>query len=138
MKRRRNARARIRSEELSEPAIARLLPRIWPRRNRGAIPNCAELLAECQHFHILTRGQLLAALSKHRRAVVDEDQRPFTPTERRIFLSDKGEAFVSDCSRHRRFFTLEGLTRNALECEFGEKYNEYLQSHYHSSGRDSE
>ena len=130
MARRRNARARRRSEQLTEASILRLLPRFWPRRNRGAIPNCSELLNELRYLEVTTLGQLVAILKKQRRTVVTEDQRPFTTIERRIYLEDNGGAFVSDCTRRRRFFTLEGLTRTALELEFGERYEDFLRSNY--------
>ena len=124
----RSARARKYRRGLTEVAIERILSRTLPKRHGYRRPNTGELLQELRDFSVSTELQLRLLLLKHRRTLIDDARaclrsRPLLTA----WSEDHGDAFVRDMLRRQYCFTWEGLTRNALELEFGDAYEEYAR-----------
>ena len=119
------ARKRVADAPLTLEGIAATLRATLPRRNNYKPTNYVELLEELAHFDVHTRKQFRALMLRHRRKIIAADRGPFDPRSATAMRSELGDSAFADYVRRQRFWTWEGLTRLALECEFGARYDDY-------------
>lgn len=108
--------------------MASVLRATLPRRNNYAPVNYSDLLEEGRAFGVITRKQLRRLILKHRRSVISADRGPFDTRSAKAMRAELGDHAFNDFSRRQLFWTWEGLFRLAMECEYGERYVEYLQA----------
>ncbi len=130
-----NARVRRLRQPLSEVAIASVLKSVLPRRCNFSGVKYSELLDEALHFGVTTRGSFQRIMKQHRRRVISIDQAPLDELNRRIYRQELGDIEFASRMRLQRWFNWEGLTRLALELEFGEAYEQYVRERYASEAR---
>ncbi len=122
-----SARKRIAKAPLTAAGIASTLKATLPRRNNYAPINYAELLQELDHFGVRSRMQFRGLMLRHRRSVIAADRGPFEPRSVVAMRAELGDGVFSDYVRRQIFWTWEGLTREAMRLEFGERYAHYLR-----------
>ncbi len=107
---------------LSAEVVRKVLRTIFPKRNDYVVDISLfeELLPELRKFGIQDRGTLKRLMTKHRRALLQDDRSPLAGWERRHFSVMFGAEFVSDAVRRQYWFAYPALVRNALQSEFGE------------------
>jgi len=127
MKNQLGARRLKSSLPLTEAAVFDELARILPKRNRYGPINACELVGEAGDFGVVTRGAFRKLILRHRKRLLEIDRAPLDPIELRIFSEDYGVDVVREFQRRQYWYIWEAMVRQALELEFGERYEAYAR-----------
>lgn len=109
-------------DTLDVDSLAHVLAATWPEQNKLRIDDYNDLLQDLLRFGVRSPEQLREIIERHRDAVLEMD---------RSAAEDPSRDFASapeDEQRHRHgvFYTWVGLTRNAMELQFGNKWRHYM------------
>lgn len=103
-------------QPLDVDLLAKILADTWPQENAYSDENFDSLLANLEALGVKTTKDLRTILSKHLDAALDSEMR-------RAESADREDYDIEDMDRYERgvFYTHVGLTREALQLEFGKK-----------------
>jgi len=113
-------------DSLNVDLLATTLDSLLPRQNKSGDEDYAQLLTDLSNFEIKTQQQLVDLINKYRAAVERVEERLVIENQLRLTQGDP----VVGTSRERTtagvFYTHAGLTRAALNQEFGEAWEHYI------------
>lgn len=109
-------------EILNVDSLARVHESIWPKQNHAEYEDSNDLLNDLLLFEIKTPDRLRQILQKHRDAMLEGDAR----TAEEALAKGGLAPFAEQRAKAGFFYTWTGLTRNAMELEFGDKWKHYL------------
>jgi len=111
------------SEPLNVDSLEKLLDSLLPAKNKGKSENYAVLLKELADFHIYTVEDLKRFVGKHLRPVLEEDLRRAREHPHKEKLTGHERERILEKGV---FFLHVGLTRAALQREFGKRWDDYM------------
>lgn len=112
------------SGPLNVDLIAAILAELLPPQNHSADEDYSDLLQDLKSFDVKTAKDLRSLIKRNLRVALADDAKR---VKEEIESEDDG-ATISDIERVRRgvFFTHVGLTRMAMNAEFGERFDKYM------------
>lgn len=123
-----NKRLIIEQEEFDLQHLHKTMKSLFPKRNDCASMNQLEdVFLELKQFGINTKKQLRLFLKKYRRWLLIIDKEPLDLMHQRIYREDLGDEEFLDAMRRQYWFCYPALIRNAMEREFGEKYEKFAR-----------
>ena len=121
-----NKRLKIDNEEFDLVYLQKIMRSLFPKKHDCASnSDLAEVLQELKLFGIKNKMQVRLFLKKYRRWLIAIDKEPLDIMHQRLYREDLGEEEFNDCMRRQYWFCYPALIRNAMEVEFGEKYEEF-------------
>ena len=121
-----NKRQKIDKEEFDLEYLHKVMRSLFPKRNDCASrDDLEEVFQELKLFEIKNKKQVRLFLKKYRRWLITIDKEPMDATHQRIYREDLGDEEFYDCMRRQYWFCYPAFIRNAMEVEFGEKYDKF-------------
>ena len=124
-----NKRKLIEQEVFDLTFLQKLMRSLFPKKNDCAsISDLEEAAKELKKFDIVTKKQLRLSLKKHRKWLIKVDKEPIDSLHQRIYRKDIGDVAFLDAIRRQYWFCYPAFIRNAMEVEFGEKYEVFANA----------
>lgn len=121
-------RQRIDLESIDYSYLYKTMRSLFPCKNDCASKSdLEEALVELKTFGINSKKELKLFLKRHRKWLLAVDKEPMDLMHQRIYREDIGDEEFLDAMRRQYWFCYPALIRNALEKEFGEKYDEFAR-----------
>ena len=121
-----NRRKTIDLEGYDYSYLYKIMTKLFPRKNDCAsTEDLKELLPELKAFGFKSKKGLRLFLKRNRKWLLKIDKEPMDLLHQRIYREDIGDKEFFDSMRKQYWFCYPALIRNALEKEFGEKYEKY-------------
>jgi hypothetical protein len=126
MKNHTNKREQIDHEEFFVNDLQKLMTNLFPKKNDCApISDLEEVLQELKEFDIRNKKQIRIFLKKYRKWLIEVDQEPMDSMHQRLYSKEIGDEEFNDSMRRQYWFCYPAFIRNAMEVEFGDKYEKY-------------
>jgi hypothetical protein len=123
-----NKRKLIELEEFDLHYLQKIMRSLFPKKNDCASESgLVEVLDELNQFGIVTKKQVRLFLKKYRRWLLEIEKEPMDKIHQKIYREDLGDEEFLNCMRRQYWFCYPALIRNAMEVEFGQKYDEYAR-----------
>lgn len=121
-----NQRKVIDQEEFDLAYLHKTMRNLFPKKNDcSSLTELEELVGELKKFSITTKRQVRLFLKKHRRQLLDIDKEPLDAYHQKFYRDDLGDEEYLDAIRRQYWFCYPGFVRNAMEIEFGDKYEQF-------------
>jgi hypothetical protein len=121
-----NKRKQLDGEPIDQDYARKLMLSLFPKRNDCASSSdLEETVEELRKFGITTKKQLRLFLKRYRRWLLEVEREPLDTVHQNLYREWYGEKEYLDCIRRQYWFCYPALIRNALEKEFGERYEQY-------------
>ncbi len=99
---------------------------IFPEKNDCAsLDDLEETLSELKHFGIKSKQDVLTFLEKHKDWLIEVDQEEMDERHHKLYREELGDEVYFDSINNRYWFCYPAFIRNALEKEFGDKYEKF-------------
>jgi len=122
-----NKRSVIDKENFDLYYLQKIMRSLFPKKNDCASEiDLAEVAEELKQFDIVSKKQLRLFLKKYRRWLLDIDKEPMDMGHQHLYREWLGNDEFLDAMRRQYWFCYPALIRNAMEIEFNEEYEKFV------------
>lgn len=114
------ARKKIRAQPLTADLTYKVMQSLFPKKNDFGSCSYEELATELKSYGIVTCGQFISLMKKHRNSLIELDTSRISPEEIMVLSQICTANEMADSIRRQYWYAYPGLVRVAAGWEFGE------------------